>query len=144
MTESIRLLLVDDEERFVETLSKRLKERGLDVTSALSGKDALKVMNEKLFDVVVLDVKMPGLDGVETLREMKKSWPLVEVLMLTGHASVDSAIEGMRLGAFEYLMKPIEIETLMIKLEEAYEKKSAHEEKIRQAEVDELVRRRPG
>jgi DNA-binding NtrC family response regulator len=144
MTESIRLLLVDDEERFVETLSKRLKERGLDVTSALSGKDALKVMSGKLFDVVVLDVKMPGLDGVETLREIKKSWPLVEVLMLTGHASVDSAIEGMRLGAFEYLMKPIEIETLMTKMEEAYEKKSAHEEKIKQAEIDELIRRSPG
>jgi DNA-binding NtrC family response regulator len=144
MTESIRLLLVDDEERFVETLSKRLKERGLDVTSALSGTDALKVMSEKLFDVVVLDVKMPGMDGAETLREIKRSWPLVEVIMLTGHASVDSAIEGMRLGAFEYLMKPIEIEVLMSKVEEAHEKKSIHEEKIQRAEVDELIRRRPG
>jgi len=144
MAASIRLLLVDDEERFVETLSKRLKERGVDVTPALSGNEALKIMEEKLFDVVILDVKMPGLDGVETLREMKRSWPLVEVLMLTGHASVDSAIEGMRLGAFEYLMKPIEIEVLMTKLEQAYEKKSAHEEKIRQAEVDEIIRRSPG
>lgn len=144
MTESIRLLLVDDEERFVETLSKRLKERGLDVTSALSGKDALKIMGEKLFDVVILDVKMPGMDGGETLREIKRSWPLVEVIMLTGHASVDSAIEGMRLGAFEYLIKPIEIETLMSKVEEAHEKKSIHEEKIQRAEVDELIRRRPG
>jgi DNA-binding NtrC family response regulator len=120
MGEAIRLLLVDDEERFTKTLAKRLGERGLNVITASSGLEALKLMEHNVFDVVVLDVKMPGMDGVETLREMRKVQPLTEVILLTGHASVDSAIEGMRLGAFEYLLKPCEIEELMAKIEDAH------------------------
>jgi len=133
MEKAIRVLLVDDEERFTRTLSKRLAERGLRVHTASSGMKALRHMEDNVFDVVVLDVKMPGMDGVETLREAKKVQPLTEVILLTGHASVDSAIEGMRLGAFEYLMKPCEIEELMAKIEEAYAKRVMREEELRQS-----------
>jgi DNA-binding NtrC family response regulator len=133
MERVIRVLLVDDEERFAQTLSKRLTERGLSVLTASRGREALELMEDHVFDVVVLDVKMPGMDGVETLREAKKVQPLTEVILLTGHASVDSAIEGMRLGAFEYLMKPCEIEELMAKIEEAYAKRVMREEELRQS-----------
>lgn len=133
MGAAIRVLLVDDEERFTRTLSKRLAERGLDVRTASSGMESLTLAEDNVFDVVVLDVKMPGMNGVETLREIKKIQPLAEVILLTGHASVDSAIEGMRLGAFEYLMKPCEIEELMAKVEEAYAKRAMREEEIKQS-----------
>lgn len=132
MGDAIRLLLVDDEKRFTRTLSKRLSERGLSVATASSGLEALKLMEDNLFDVAVLDVKMPGMDGVETLREIRKVQPLTEVILLTGHASVDSAIEGMRLGAFEYLLKPCEIEDLMAKIDEAYEKRKIREQEMRE------------
>ncbi|HSO71135.1 MAG TPA: response regulator, partial [Thermodesulfobacteriota bacterium] len=111
-----RILIVDDEERFRTTLGKRLSERGLDVETLGSGEEALKIVKEKLFDVIILDVKMPGMDGIETLTELKKINPNIEVLLLTGHASVDSAVDGMRLGAYDYLMKPCEIEVLMEKI----------------------------
>lgn len=133
MGEPIRVLLVDDEERFARTLSKRLAERGLSVLNASRGMEALELMEDHVFDVVVLDVKMPGMTGVETLQEIKKIRPLTEVILLTGHASVDSAIEGMRLGAFEYLMKPCEIEELMAKIEDAYAKRVMREEDLRQS-----------
>lgn len=133
MGKAIRVLLVDDEERFTRTLSKRLVERGLNVHTAASGMEALKLTEDNVYDVAVLDVKMPGMNGVETLREIKKVQPLIEVILLTGHASVDSAIEGMRLGAFEYLMKPCEIEELLAKIEEAHAKRVLREEEIRQS-----------
>ncbi|NVM21822.1 MAG: response regulator [Desulfobacterales bacterium] len=138
-----RILIVDDEERFVTTLSKRLTERKLDVVGVYSGKDAIEEVTNKLYDVVILDVKMPGLDGVETLREIKKINPGIEVIMLTGHASVDSAVEGMRLGAYEYLMKPCEIDELMEKINGAYELKKDRDERIRQAEIRRMVDQRP-
>lgn len=140
-----RILIVDDEERFVTTLSKRLIERELEVVVGVySGKEAIEEVRNKTYDVIILDVKMPGLDGIETLRELKKIDPGIEVLMLTGHASVDSAVEGMRLGAHEYLMKPCDIEELMEKIDGAYELKEARDERIRQAEVRGMVDRRPG
>ena len=137
-----RILIVDDEERFVTTLSKRLIERELEVVVGVySGKEAIEEVRNKTYDVIILDVKMPGLDGIETLRELKKIDPGIEVLMLTGHASVDSAVEGMRLGAHEYLMKPCDIEELMGKIDGAYELKEARDERIRQAEVRGMVDR---
>ncbi len=140
-----RILIVDDEERFVTTLAKRLIERELEVVVGVySGKEAIEEVRNNTYDVIILDVKMPGLDGVETLREMKKIDPGIEVIMLTGHASVDSAVEGMRLGAYEYLMKPCEIDELMEKINGAYELKTARDERIRQAEVRKMVDRRPG
>lgn len=129
MTE-FRVLLVDDETEFLETLVKRLKKRKLDVTSAESGKEALRVLQETEIDVVVLDVRMPDMDGLETLREIKKIRPSVEVIMLTGHANVEVAIQGMELGAFDYLMKPMDIDELLYKLQDAYKRKWCREEDI--------------
>jgi DNA-binding NtrC family response regulator len=137
----LKLLLVDDEERFVKTTKTLLEKKGVSTLTALNGMDALKTLQESLVDVVVLDVKMPGLDGVDVLREIKREHPLVEVIMLTGHASVESAIEGLKLGAFDYLMKPCDISTLLEKANEAFEKKEAVEEKIRQAKLKKIIRR---
>ena len=134
------VMLVDDEVPFVEALTKRLKKRNLNILTAFSGREALQTLDKhRNIDVVILDVKMPDLDGIETLREIKKAYPVTEVVMLTGHATVESAIEGMRFGAYDYLMKPCEIEQLMTKVEEATKKKRAHEEKIREARVKEAL-----
>lgn len=134
------VLLVDDEVPFVETMTKRLTKRNLRVITAFSGEEALKTLDKnRNTDVVILDVKMPGMDGLETLEKIRKSFPLTEVVMLTGHATIESAIEGMKLGAFDYLMKPCEIEQLMGKVQEATKKKRDHEEKIREARVREAL-----
>jgi DNA-binding NtrC family response regulator len=137
MLNTFSVLLVDDEVEFLETLVKRLKRRNLAVTGANSGEEALGVLSHSPVDVVVLDVKMPGMDGLTALREIKKRFPLVEVIMLTGHASMEVAIEGMEQGAFDYLMKPMDIDELLYKLQDAYKKKTLHEERIRHA-VDEV------
>lgn len=129
------ILVVDDEEEFRELTSKRLEKKGLKVKAAESGEKALEILEHSYTDVVLLDVKMPGMDGIETLRRIRAMKPLVEVVLLTGHASVDSGIEGMKLGAFDYLMKPIDLEPLLEKLTDAYEKKRLHQEKIEQAEI---------
>ena len=128
--ERIRLLLVDDEEDFRTTLSSRLKKREFEVTQVESGYQALEVIKEQAIDVAIVDVKMPRMDGLETLRQMKQLNPLIEVIMLTGHASVESGIEGMRLGAFDYLMKPCDINDLILKIGDAYQRKLAQEGSI--------------
>lgn len=134
------VLLVDDEVPFVETMTKRLIKRDLNVNTAFSGKEALEVLDKnRNTDVVILDVKMPGMDGIETLGEIKKTYPLTEVVMLTGHGTIESAIEGMKRGAYDYLLKPCDIEQLMIKVGEATQKKRTHEEKIREAKVKEAM-----
>ncbi|MBN2126258.1 MAG: response regulator [Deltaproteobacteria bacterium] len=139
--DNFRVLVVDDEEDFLETIVNRLKKRNIDTAGAKSGEEALEVMKKKLFDVVVLDIKMPGgMDGIEALREMKKIQPLSEVILLTGHASVETSIEGMKLGAFDYLLKPVKLEDLLVKLAQAFEKKDSHEQKIRAARIKELIR----
>jgi DNA-binding NtrC family response regulator len=133
------VLLVDDEASFVETLSKRIAKRELKVSSALSGQEALDTLKAgggtSNFDVVILDVKMPGMDGLETLAAIKLNYPNLEVIMLTGHATVESAIEGMKAGAFDYLMKPCDIDLLLAKIDRAVLKKREHEEKILQAKA---------
>jgi DNA-binding NtrC family response regulator len=134
--DKVRALVVDDEQDFLETLVNRLQKRNIDATGARSGEEAIERMKEKAFDVVILDVKMPGgMDGIETLREMKKMQPLAEVLLLTGHAAVETSVEGMKLGAFDYLLKPIKIEALMSKMAQAFERKSGHDQKIRAARI---------
>jgi DNA-binding NtrC family response regulator len=139
----MNVLLVDDEAPFVEALAKRLDKRGVTVSTAFSGPEALqKLESNSRIDVVVLDVKMPGMDGLETLKAIKSSYPLVEVVMLTGHATVESAIEGMKFGALDYLMKPCEMEILVAKLEEAKGKKSRQEEKIAEARALNIALRR--
>ncbi len=135
----IRVFVVDDEEQFVQQLSERLRLRDYDVTTAYNGEEALETISHYNFDVVILDVAMPGIDGIETLREMKKLKPLTEVIMLTGHATVESAIEGMKLGAFDYLLKPTNTEELVMKVNSAYARKANQEERIRQAKVSELI-----
>jgi DNA-binding NtrC family response regulator len=139
--DTFRALVVDDEEDFLETLVKRLNKRNIETTGVTSGEQALEMMKQKLFDVVILDIKMPGgMDGIEALREMKKIQPLAEVLLLTGHASVETSIEGMKLGAFDYLLKPIKLEEILVKLAQAFEKKDSHDQKIRSARIKELIR----
>ena len=139
--DAFRVLVVDDEQDFLETMVNRLNKRGMDATGVLSGEEALEEVKKRLFDAIILDIKMPGgMDGIETLREIKKIQPLTEVILLTGHASVETSIEGMKLGAFDYLLKPMKLEDLMIKLAEAFEKKDTHEQKIRKARIKELMR----
>jgi len=135
------VLIVDDEEDFLETIIKRLNKREVDASGARSGEEALELLKEKTFDVVILDVKMPGgMDGIEALREIKKIQPLAEVLLLTGHASVETSIEGMKLGAFDYLLKPIKLDDLLKKIAQAIEKKDTHDNKIRSAQIKKLLR----
>lgn len=140
----IKVLLVDDEEDFAEMLSLRLKELGEKVTVAHSGQEGLDTLAKTSIDVVILDIKMPGMDGIETLREIKKQYPIIEVILLTGHGSTETAVEGMKLGAFDYLMKPADFGDLAAKLEGARKRKDEQEERIRKAEAKLLLRRSGG
>jgi DNA-binding NtrC family response regulator len=131
----MKMMLVDDEERFLETTKKLLERKGYQVATALSGSEALDKLQKEDIQVVILDVKMPGMDGMATLKAIKNRHPLVEVIMLTGHATVESAVEGLKSGAADYLMKPTDIEDLIRKAEGAYAKRQVLEEKIRVAEA---------
>lgn len=130
-----RVLVVDDEEQFVEALSERLAIRNYEITTSLNGEDALEKIRQYNFDVVILDVAMPGADGIDVLREIKKIKPLTEVIMLTGHGTMETAIEGMKRGAFDFLMKPCDTEELDTKIKRAFARKDEHEERIRAAMV---------
>lgn len=136
----IKVLLVDDEKEFVEALAERLEIRDFEITKAFDGDEALA--NIANVDVVVLDVLMPGKDGITVLREIKKAKPLVEVIMLTGNATVPSAIEGLQSGAYDYLMKPTETKDLIAKIVLAYKRKVEQEERIRQAQIESILLRR--
>ncbi|MBW1975734.1 MAG: response regulator [Deltaproteobacteria bacterium] len=131
----IRLLIVDDEKDFTDSLAERLEFRDFDVSKAYSGEEAVGMVKEYNYDVVILDVAMPGMDGVQTLREIKNLKPLTEVIMLTGHATVETAIEGMKLGAYDYLLKPTEIDDLVTKVQAAYSRKAEQEDRIRKAKM---------
>ena len=128
-----KVLIVDDEQDFLETIVKRLLKRQVDATGVDSGREAVRILQEQSFDVVILDVRMPGMDGIETLKEIKKKSPLTEVIMLTGHGSVESGIQGMQLGAFDYVIKPADFEELLEKVNQAAERKMLHEERLRKA-----------
>ncbi|MCL2458221.1 MAG: response regulator [Desulfobulbus sp.] len=121
--DTLRVLIVDDEDDFRETVVKRLNARKIQAEGAASGIKALEVLKDKDFDVIVLDVKMPGMDGIETLRHVKKLKPETEVIMLTGHASVEFGLKGMQLGAFDYVMKPAPLNELLDTIGQAYNKK---------------------
>ncbi len=131
--EKMKLMLVDDEERFLSTMCKLLEKKGYDAITASNGSEALEKLRTHNIHVVVLDVKMPEMDGNETLRAIKRLYPMVEVIMLTGHATVESAIDGLKSGASDYLMKPTDIDDLIRKAEDAYARRQNLEEKIRVA-----------
>ena len=133
--EEMKIMLVDDEERFLLTTQKILAKKGYDIITATSGIDALKRLERENIHVVILDVKMPGMDGIATLKKIRKRFPLVEAIMLTGHATVETAVEGMKSGAIDYIMKPCDIDDLLKKAEEAFEKRQRLEEKIRMAQA---------
>ncbi|NLV98089.1 MAG: response regulator [Desulfovibrionales bacterium] len=134
--EKFSVLLVDDEEDFLRTIIKRLNKRGIQAQGASRGEQALAMLAETPRDIVVLDVKMPEMNGLEVLKKIKESWPTTEVIMLTGHASIDSAMEGMECGAYDYLMKPADLEDLLYKLEDAYRKKVLSERQAEQGPQD--------
>jgi two-component system, OmpR family, response regulator CpxR len=139
---STKVLLVDDEEQFVDVLAQRLQARGFQVSTAFSGDEAISWLEDHDMDVIVLDVLMPGRNGIETLQEIKRMRPITEVIMLTGHGTVETAIQGMKLGAYDYLMKPTDTAELVDKITKARERKKEQEDRIRQAEVDRLIKTR--
>ncbi|MCL2789435.1 MAG: response regulator [Desulfobulbus sp.] len=135
------VLIVDDEEEFRNMTAKQLSKRDLACECAFDGDTALRMIAAKNYDVVLLDIKMPGRDGIETLREIKQIAPMTEVVILTGHASVESGINGIKYGAFDYLMKPMELDPLFEKLNAAYEHKRLQQEKIEMIQIkQDLIR----
>jgi DNA-binding NtrC family response regulator len=133
------VLIIDDEERFLKTTQTLLEKQGYTVYTAADGLRGITRLNGKRIDVVILDVKMPGMDGVQVLQKIKTDFPLVEVIMLTGHSTVETAIEGLKLGAFDYLTKPCDIPVLIQKIDAAGDKKKTAEEKIRKARLDRII-----
>jgi DNA-binding NtrC family response regulator len=123
MMEQIKILLVDDEDDFVKSLSERMQMRDLDTDVALNGEQALEILDEDVPDVMVLDFKMPGIDGIEVLKRVRKSYPDVQVIMLTAHGSEKNEQEARRLGVFEYLHKPTGINKLVETIKKAYTSK---------------------
>lgn len=117
-----RVLLVDDEEEFISTLSTRLETRNLNVTTATSGEEAVKLTDQQDFDVIILDLTMPGMDGIETLKTIKENHPEAEIIMLTGHASIATTVEAMKYGAEDYLEKPVNMSDLLTKIKAARDK----------------------
>jgi len=136
------ILVVDDEGDFLETLMNRLKKRKIAALGCASGEEALRLVKENPFDVVVLDIKMPGgMDGIQTLREIKKVRPETEVILLTGHASLETSMEGMQAGAYDYLLKPIRLEDLLEKLAQALERKGSPEHRAQSQEIRKLLKK---
>ena len=134
------IMLVDDEVSFVETTAKRLVKRNIKTIMAFSAEEALKKLKENQdLDVIVLDIKMPGMDGIDALKKIKTVAPLVEVIMLTGHATIELAIDAMKLGAHDFLMKPFDMKEFVLKIQEAAEKKKQQEEKIQKAFKEETL-----
>ena len=128
---ALRVLAVDDEADFLETLVKRFTYRQIPVTAAASGPEALAKLDAEAFDVVILDMRMPGMDGLAVLKEIKKRHPLVEVIILTGHASVEAGMQGMSLGAYDYVLKPVDFGELLEKARKAHERKELNEARSR-------------
>jgi DNA-binding NtrC family response regulator len=134
-----RILLVDDEVDFTENMTKLLENRGYLVTAVNSGDSAIKALQQDKYDVMVLDLKMPGMDGITTLKEVGKLQLFTETLILTGHGAVDTALEAMKLGAYDYLAKPCEVDELVEKIEGAWEKKDTKEKEHLRKTIDGIV-----
>jgi len=136
----IRLLFVDDEEKFLKSTATRLSLRGIDVQSFTNGSDALSVAESERFDVALIDLKMPGMDGEQLLKELKVRHPHMEVVILTGHGSFNSAVKCTKDGAYEYLQKPCSFDELISVLSKAYAKKIQANKSSKAAKVDEVLR----
>ena len=134
-----KILMIDDEATFTNNMSKLLIYRGYRVETADSGDRAIRILEEQDFDVIVLDLKMPGMDGITTLKEIKKLGLFTETLILTGHGSIDTALEAIKLGAYDYLTKPCDIDELVAKIENAWGKKDEVEKKDRDEKIQKLV-----
>lgn len=140
MSDKIKLLIVDDEERFLDSISQRLEMRGFDVTKAINGKEALEAAKNKQYDLALLDLKMPGMDGKEVLKILKDEHKYIEVIILTGHGSLESAVECTKLGAFGYLPKPYELDRLLETLKDAYEARMKKKFERDQKRMDKLMK----
>jgi len=136
----IDILIVDDEQDFVEMLTMRLTDEGHRVRAAYDGDEGLVALENASCDVVILDIRMPRMDGITALKEIKRLHPVVEVILLTGHGAVDTAVEGLKSGAFDYVQKPANFRELLEKLEAARDRKVEHEERIRRGEARLLIR----
>lgn len=135
-----KVLLVDDEEDFIATLGQRLEARNLKVTTATSGARALELVENKDFDVIVLDLAMPGMDGIEVLKRIKSHHPEAEIIMLTGHGTIETGVEAMKQGAEDFLEKPVDIKHLLVKIEEAKQKRVLVLQERSKAEIEKIIR----
>lgn len=135
-----RVLLVDDEEVFLSTLSDRLKVRGLRVSTSVSGEEALQKVEEQEYDAIIVDLAMPGMDGIETMKQIKKTYPDAEIIMLTGHGSVASGVNAMKEGAMDFLEKPVEINVLLEKIGEAKNRRMLVLQKKSQQELNRIIK----
>ncbi len=135
-----KVLLVDDEEDFLETLSSRLEMRGLKVSAVTSGEQAVTEAKRQEYDAIVVDLSMPGIDGLETLKRIKADNPNAEIIMLTGHGSIQSGVEAMKLGAGDFLQKPVELAELMAKIDEAKSKKMLVLQRQSQEELRKILK----
>lgn len=133
--EQLKILLVDDEERLLSTTKKLFEKIGIKALTATSGQEALKILETQDVNVIFLDIKMPGMDGMETLQRIKKNYPLIEVIILTGHATMETAVEGLKLGARDYLIKPVSMKDFLSKAEEAFETVTLQKQKIQSARM---------
>jgi two-component system NtrC family response regulator len=137
---SVRVLLIDDEEMLLEYMSKRLLKKGFTVKCTFSGEQAVEAAQQEHFDVAIVDLKMPGMDGVQTQKRLHEIQPFLQCIVLTGHGSIDSALESGQQDAFRYLLKPLEYDTLVASINEAYEKKVQLVNEKFQEEVEEIHR----
>ena len=137
-----RILLVDDEEEFVRALAKRLAARGLEVETASDGESAIEKIKGSEFDVIVLDLAMPNMDGIETLRRLRAIDPDLQVVLLTGHGTVKTGVEAMKAGALDFLEKPAELQELLAKIREAIARRMVLVKKRREEEVEDILRQR--
>lgn len=137
-----RVLLVDDEESFVDALSKRLEARGLVVETASDGEQALKTAKDRTFDIIVLDLAMPGMNGIETLKRLREDDPDLQIILLTGHGSLEKGVEAMKLGAMDFLQKPADLENLLNHIREAGARRTALIEKRARNQISDVISRR--
>ena len=138
--DKINLLIVDDEEDFLNSISKSLRVRDFNVLAVNRGEKAIEAAKNNPIDVALVDLKMPGINGEETLKALKEEYKWMEVVILTGHGTIDSAVECTRLGACSYLQKPCELNQLLEVLEDAYKKKVMNKKKINEKKMDELLK----